>query len=66
MKLGIKKLPETAELTTKQRVVATKHGAELLALLRSVSCGEETVEDRKFANTMKKLREELKPWGFDF
>jgi hypothetical protein len=65
MKLGIKKLPQTAELTKRQRAAATKHGLALLAILRSVTCGEKTIEDRMFANTMKKLRDEVYPWGFD-
>jgi hypothetical protein len=47
------------------RAAATKHGLALLAILRSVTCGVETVDDRLFANTMKRLRDEFYEWGFD-
>jgi len=56
---------KTPELNAKERKVAILYALNLLALLKSVTQGVETIEDRKFSSTMTKLREELDGWGFE-
>ena len=58
----MKKKPE---LTDKEQKQATEYALKLIGILKSVTQGVETIDNRKFSKAMVRLRTELQSWGFD-